>query len=90
MRLLDIGFGSSVAIEKIIGIALMESTPMRRLKSAAKKDRRLIDVTQGRKVRSAIITDSNHVILSGIQAETLKRRFLNIEKDSVAIGKNNE
>ncbi len=51
------------------------SSPMKRVKDEAKEDRRLIDVTHGRKTRAIIITDSNHVILSAIQAETVSSRY---------------
>jgi regulator of extracellular matrix RemA (YlzA/DUF370 family) len=59
---------------------------MKRLKEEAKETRRLIDATQGRKTRSIIITDSNHIILSAIQAETVAQRLMSdglerLEKD---------
>lgn len=52
------------------------SAPMKRLKEDAKEGKRLVDATQGRRTRSIIITDSNHVILSAIQAETISSRFV--------------
>ena len=51
------------------------SLPMKRLREDARAAGRLIDATQGRKTRSILITDSNHVILSAIQPETLSQRF---------------
>lgn len=74
-RLLNIGFGNYVVADRVIAIVNPNSAPMKRLKEEAKDTKRLIDATQGRKTRSIIITDSNHVILSAIQAETVAQRF---------------
>ena len=79
--LLNIGFGNFVAAARVTAIVNPASSPMRRLREEARNDRRLVDATQGRKTRSIIITDSNHVILSGIQAETLGTRFEAQEED---------
>ena len=79
--LLNIGFGNFVAASRVTAIVNPASSPMRRLREEARAERRLIDATQGRKTRSIIITDSNHVILSGIQAETLGTRFEAQEED---------
>jgi len=73
--LLNIGFGNTVVASRIISIVTPGSAPMKRLKEDAKEEKRLIDATQGRRTRSIIITDSNHVILSAIQAETISQRF---------------
>ncbi|WP_300159590.1 DUF370 domain-containing protein [Solidesulfovibrio sp.] len=81
--LLNIGFGNFVAAARVTAIVNPASSPMRRLREEARNDRRLVDATQGRKTRSIIITDSNHVILSGIQAETLSARFA-VEEDDHA------
>ena len=75
-KLLNIGFGNYVLADRIIAIVNPNSSPMKRLKEEAKETRRLIDATQGRKTRSIIITDSNHVILSAIQAETVAQRLM--------------
>ena len=74
--LLNIGFGNTVVTTRIIAIVTPGSAPMKRLKEEAKEEKRLIDATQGRRTRSIIITDSNHVILSAIQAETISHRFV--------------
>ena len=79
--LLNIGFGNFVAASRVTAIVNPASSPMRRLREEARAERRLIDATQGRKTRSIIITDSNHVILSGIQVETLGTRFEAQEED---------
>ena len=73
--LLNIGFGNFVINQRVISIVNPASSPMRRLREDARQEGRLIDATQGRKTRSIIITDSNHVILSAIQAETIGQRF---------------
>ncbi|MCM2284639.1 MAG: DUF370 domain-containing protein [Desulfobacula sp.] len=73
--LLNLGFGNTVVAEKVVAILSPNSSPMKRVKDEAKEEKRLIDVTHGRKTRAVIITESNHVILSAIQAETLSGRF---------------
>ncbi|RUM88292.1 MAG: DUF370 domain-containing protein [Thermodesulfatator sp.] len=75
-RLLNIGFGNSVVAERVVAIVNPNSAPMKRLREEAKESKRLIDATQGRRTRSIIITDSNHVILSAIQAETIAQRLM--------------
>ena len=77
-RLLNIGFGSTVIVDRVVCIISPNSAPMKRLKDEAKKDNRLVDATFGRKTRSIIITDSNHVVLSAIQAETVSQRFASV------------
>lgn len=73
--LLNIGFGNFVVSGRVVTIVNPTSAPMRRLREDARQDGRLIDATQGRKTRAIIVTDSNHVILSAIQAETIGQRF---------------
>ncbi len=75
IKLLNIGFGNSVVLSKIVAILTSGSAPMKRLKDDAKAAGKLVDATQGRKTRSIIVTDSNHVILAGIQAETIALRI---------------
>ena len=73
--LLNIGFGNTVVASRVIAIVTTSSAPMKRLKEEAKEGKKLVDATQGRKTRSIIITDSNHIILSALQAETIAQRF---------------
>jgi regulator of extracellular matrix RemA (YlzA/DUF370 family) len=73
--LLNIGFGSSVVAERIVAIVSPNSAPLKRLKDEAREDRRLVDATHGRKTRSIIILDSNHIVLSAVQAETISQRY---------------
>ena len=72
---LNLGFGNIVVAQKIVAILSPSSSPMKRVKDEAKHEKRLLDVTHGRKTRAVIITESNHVILSSIQFETLSSRF---------------
>lgn len=74
-HLLNIGFGNSVVVSRVVGIVNPGSSPMRRLREDARQESRLVDATQGRKTRSIIITDSNHVFLSALQAETIAQRY---------------
>jgi hypothetical protein len=73
--LVNIGYGNMVMATKVVAVLSPESAPMRRLKEEAKERNMLIDATQGRKTRAIIITDSDHVILSAVQVETLTQRF---------------
>ncbi len=73
--LVNIGYGNMVMMSKVVAVLSPDSAPMRRLKDEAKEQKRLLDATQGRKTRSIIITDSDHVILSAVQVETLLQRF---------------
>lgn len=81
-ELLNLGFGSTVVAQRVVTILAPNSSPMKRLKDEAKDERRLIDATHGRKTRAMVVTDSNHVILSAIQAETLSQRFLMVGRES--------
>ena len=73
--LLNIGFGNFLVSNRVVAIISPSSAPVRRLREEAKDDKRLVDATQGRRTRSVIITDSNHVILSAVQSETIAQRF---------------
>ncbi len=74
-NLVNIGYGNMVMASKVVAILSPESAPMRRLKEDAKERKMLLDATQGRKTRAIIITDSDHIILSAVQVETLMQRF---------------
>lgn len=73
--LLNIGYGSSVVADEILAILAPNSAPMRRLRDEAKDEKRLIDATHGRKLRSIIIMKNSHIVLSATQTETLAQRF---------------
>jgi len=74
-NLVNIGYGNMVMASKVVAVLTPDSAPMRRLKDEARDRKMLVDATQGRKTRSIIITDSDHVILSAIQVDTLMQRF---------------
>ncbi len=73
--LLNIGFGGTVPADRVVVIVPPTSSPMKRLKDEAREDRRLVDATHGRKTRSVIVMDSNHIVLSAIQPETISQRL---------------
>ena len=72
---INIGYGNMVMSAKVVAVLSPDSAPMRRLREEAKERKMLIDATEGRKTRAIIITDSDHVLLSAIQVETLMQRF---------------
>ena len=78
-NLLNIGFGNTVAAERVVAIVSPNSAPMKRLKDEAKDEKRLVDATHGRRTRSIIIMDSNHIVLSAIQAETISQRYTTLK-----------
>ncbi|MFQ5454657.1 MAG: DUF370 domain-containing protein [Nitrospirota bacterium] len=80
-KIVNIGFGNVVAASKIVAIVSPSSSPMKKLKEEARQSGKLVDVSHGRRTRAIIITDSGHVILSGIQVETIAQRFTSIEKE---------
>jgi len=80
--LLNIGFGSTVVADRVVAIVSPNSAPMKRLKDEAKEEKRMIDATHGRRTRSIIVMDSNHIVLSAIQAETISQRFTSAMKDA--------
>lgn len=81
-NLLNIGFGSSVVADRVVAIVSPSSAPMKRLKDEAKEEKRLIDATYGRRTRAIIIMDSNHVVLSAIQSETVAQRYAMMKEAS--------
>ncbi len=80
MRFINVGYGNMVAAERIITLTSPESAPIKRMIQDAKDTGRIIDVSCGRKTRAVIITDSDHIILSALQAETIANRLENNEE----------
>jgi regulator of extracellular matrix RemA (YlzA/DUF370 family) len=74
-QVINIGLGNFVLAGRVVAIISPSSAPMKRLREEARDAGRLVDVTQGRKTRSILVTDSNHVVLTAIQPETLSQRF---------------
>lgn len=81
-RLVHIGFGNMIVAERIVAIVHPSSAPIKRLKEEARTEGHLIDATQGRKTRAILITDSNHVVLSAIQPETIVSRYEGESEDA--------
>lgn len=74
MKLLNIGSGNVVAADRVIAMIAPDSAPIKRIISEAKDKGTLIDATYGRKTRTVIVMDSDHVVLSGIETVTLIKR----------------
>ncbi|MBF0343589.1 MAG: DUF370 domain-containing protein [Nitrospirae bacterium] len=74
--LVNIGFGNVIAVNRVVTILTSASAPMKRLREEAKKVGKLIDATEGRRTRSIIVTDSDHIVLSALQTETLTQRLM--------------
>ncbi len=77
MKLINIGFGNSIAAGKVVAIVSPESAPIKRIISEARDRGQLIDATYGRRTRAVMVTESGHVLLSAIQPETVAHRFAN-------------
>ena len=75
MKLINIGFGNMVSASRLVAIVSPESGPIKRIMQDAKEQGTLIDATYGRRTRAVILTDSDHVILSALQPETVANRF---------------
>ena len=75
MKFINIGFGNMVAADRVVAVVSPDSAPIKRLIQDAKDQGRTIDVSCGRRTRAVIITDSEHVILSAIQSETIANRL---------------
>ncbi|MBR2042940.1 MAG: DUF370 domain-containing protein [Clostridia bacterium] len=75
MKLVNIGFGNMVSAGRMVAIVSPESAPIKRMISEAKEKGNLIDATHGRRTRAVIITDSDHIILTYLQSETVANRM---------------
>ena len=75
MKLINIGFGNMVSDSRLIAIVSPESAPIKRIIQDAKDRGTLIDATYGRRTRAVLMMDSDHVILSAVQPETVANRF---------------
>lgn len=75
MKLINIGFGNMVSASRLVAVVSPESAPIKRMIQESKDKGNLIDATYGRKTRAVIVTDSDHIILSAIQPETVGNRL---------------
>ena len=76
--LLNVGFDNAVALERIVAVVSADPSPIKRLREAAARHQKLVDATNGRKTRTVIVTDSDHVILSSLQPETVAQRMMEL------------
>ncbi len=81
IRLINIGFGNIVSANRLIAIVSPESAPIKRIIQEARQKGNLIDATYGRRTRAVVITDSDHVILSAVQPETVAHRLTDKDTD---------
>ena len=75
IKLINIGFGNFVTANRVITVVSPESAPIKRIVQEARESGMLVDATYGRRTRAVIVTDSDHVILSAIQPETVSHRL---------------
>lgn len=85
IKLINIGFGNIVSANRIVSIVSPDSAPIKRIIQEARERGVLIDATYGRRTRAVIITDSDHVILSAVQPETVAHRLASKEQSSEEI-----
>ncbi|WP_298590011.1 extracellular matrix/biofilm regulator RemA [uncultured Selenomonas sp.] len=76
IKLINIGFGNIVSANRVVAIVSPESAPIKRIIQEARDGGRLIDATYGRRTRAVVIMDSDHVLLSAVQPETVAHRVL--------------
>ena len=81
MKLINIGFGNMVSANRLVAIVSPESAPIKRIIQDARDRGTLIDATYGRRTRAVIITDSDHIILSAVQPETVASRLQSLDYD---------
>ena len=81
MKLINICFGNMVSASRLVAIVSPESAPIKRIVQDARENGSLIDATYGRRTRAVIITDSDHIILSAVQPETVANRIVDYEED---------
>ncbi len=81
MKLINIGFGNMVSASRLIAIVSPESAPIKRIIQDARDKGVLIDATYGRRTRAVIVMDSDHVVLSAVQPETVANRLSNQEEE---------
>jgi hypothetical protein len=75
LRMLNIGYGNVVAAPRVVSVVSPQSAPMKRLREQAEKRGKLIDATQGRRTRSILVLDTDHVVLSAVNPETILARL---------------
>ena len=84
MKLINIGFGNLVSADRLVAVVGPDSAPIKRMVQKSRERGMLIDATYGRRTRAVILTDSDHVILSALQPETVANRFNDREDEESA------
>ena len=79
VTLLNVGFDNAVSAERVVAVVSAEPSPIKRLREAANRHQKLIDATNGRRTRTVIVTDSDHVVLSSLQPETVAQRLAELK-----------
>ena len=90
MKLINIGFGNMVNANRLVAIVSPESAPIKRIIQDCKERGTLIDARHGRRTRAVIITDSDHVILTYLQSETVANRLDDDDSDNISIEEDDE
>ena len=85
MKMINIGFGNIVSASRLIAIVSPESAPIKRILQDARTNGTLIDATYGRRTRAVLVMDSDHVILSAVQPETVAHRLVGKENDDASL-----
>jgi len=75
MLLVNVGFDNAVAVERVVAVVSADPSPIKRLRETASRQHKLIDATNGRRTRTVIVMDSDHVVLSSLQPETVAQRI---------------
>jgi regulator of extracellular matrix RemA (YlzA/DUF370 family) len=83
LRMLNIGYGNLVIASRVVAIVSPQSAPMRRMREEAANRGKLVDATQGRRTRSILVTDSDHIILSAVNPDTVAARLV-LEEEAPA------
>ena len=74
-QMISIGYGNFVNAEKVVAVVSNDAAPVKRMIQTAKEQERIIDATHGKKTKSLIVTESDHIVLSALLPETLQSRF---------------
>lgn len=74
-QMISIGYGNFVNAEKVVAVVSNDAAPVKRMIQTAKEQERIIDATHGKKTKSVIVTESDHIVLSALLPETLQSRF---------------
>ncbi len=80
-KLVNIGFGNAVKVSRILAVVNPGSSPVRKLKEEARLEKKLIDVTEGRRTRAIVLLDTGHLLLSSVQPETISQRLLAMDQE---------